>query len=97
MTHANAHSHVTKIHIYPVFVFYGALVEALVHEGLGARQHRHGISRSFGVELHDDGEPLAELVLQMLRPSQTPELAMNHDGQPITESLALFHAEGRDG
>ena len=80
-----------------MFVFYRALVEALVHEGLGVLQDRLGVLHGPGVEFHDDGKPLAKLVLQMLRPSQTPELAMNHDGQPIAKSLALFHAEGRKG
>lgn len=79
-----------------MFVFYKALVEALVHEGLGVCQDRLGILHGPGVEFHDDCEPLAELVLQMLRPAQTPELAVNHNGQPITQSFALFHAEGRE-
>ena len=80
-----------------MLVFYRALVEAPVHEGLGVLQDRLGICRGSRVQFHDDGEPLAKLVLQMLRPAQTSELAVNHDGQPITEGFALFHAEKYGG
>ena len=76
-----------------MFVFYGALVKARDHEFLRALEDPRGIVHGPRVELHDDGESLAKLVLQVLRAAHAPELPVNHDGEAVAESLALLHAE----
>ena len=45
------------------------------------------------VQLDDDGEALAELVLQVLRPAYAAELTVDHDGQAVAQGLAFFHAK----
>ena len=76
-----------------MFVFYGALIKSRVHEVFCALQDRRGVVHGPRVKLHYDGESLAKLVLQMLSAAQTPELAVNHDGEAVAKGFALLHAE----
>ena len=82
-----------EVEVVLVLVLDLAVGEAAGHVGL--ERGDAGAVEDGGVgaeQLDDDGEALAELVLQVLGAAEAAELALDHDGDPVAEGLALLHA-----
>ncbi len=81
--------------LYLVLIFHDTAIESFDHKVFKLLHHFRRLLRKLSRrgELCQNGEALAEFVLQMSCATKTLELTIHHDSESSTKLLTLFHTE----